>query len=145
MLFAYGGFQVNKEIACREIEPSCQKGQCVRLKCVFASVVHHIRPEFPVCDEAEPAHYGATRLHQEDCVQQQELPTHHPGLCQHHHASVWTDGLEGAVFSAQGHLQPPHHRKQVPRELAATPAPQQAQRLPQLHHLLQCGDRWRSK
>lgn len=58
------------------------------IKCVFASVMHYIRPEFPVCDEAEPAHYGTTRLHQEDCVQQQKLPTHHPGLCQRHDASV---------------------------------------------------------
>lgn len=145
MLFAYGGFQVNKEIACREIEPSHQKVHCVRLKCVFASVMHHIRQKLPVCEEADPARYGVTRLHQEVSVQPQKLATHHPGLCQRHDASVWTDVLKGAVFPIQGHLQPPHHRKQVPRGLAPTPAPQQAQRLPQLHHLLQCGDRWRSE
>lgn len=144
MLFAFGGFQVNKEIACREIQPSHQKVHCVRLMCVFASVMHHIRPKFPVCEEAEPVHYGVAGFHQEVSVQQQKLP-HQSGLCQRHHAWVWTDGLEGAVLPSQGHRQPPHHRKQIPRGLAATPAPQQAQRLPQLHHLLQRGDRWRSQ
>lgn len=112
--------------------------------CVFASVMHHIRPKFPVCEEAEPVHYGAAGQRQELSVQQQKL-THQSGLCQRHHASVWTDGLEGAVLPSQGHRQPPHHRKQIPRGLAATPAPQQAQHLPQLHHLLQRGDRWRSQ
>lgn len=144
MLFAYGGFQVIKEIACREIQSSHEKVHCVRLMYVFASVMHHIRPKFPVCEEVEPVYYGAAGLHQEASVQQQKL-THQSGLCQRHHASVWPDGLEGAVLPSQGHRQPPHHRKQIPRGLAATPAPQQAQHLPQLHHLLQRGDRWRSQ
>lgn len=47
MLFAYGGFQVNKEIACREIELSHQKVHCVRLMCVFASVIASHQTKVP--------------------------------------------------------------------------------------------------
>lgn len=141
MLFKYGCFQDNKKIAHRKMQLSQQKLHCLRLKCLFASAVRHISPKLPDCEEAEPARHSVTRLHQEAPVQQ-KLPAYHPGLCQRHHAPVWPDGFEGAVFPTQGHLQPPHHRKQVPRGIEATPAPQQGQRLPQLHHLLQRGDRW---
>lgn len=142
MLFVYGGFQDNKEIARRKVELSHQKTRRLRLKRLFAFAVRHIRPNFPVCEEAELSRHGVTGLHQEVSVQQPELPSNHPELRQRHDASVRPDGLKGAVLPPQGHLQPPHHGKQVPRGLAATPAPQQVQRLPQLHRLVQRGDRW---
>lgn len=94
-----------------------------------------------VCEEAVPARHGVALLHQEVSVHQQKLASHHPGLCQRHAASVCADGHEGALLSTQRLVQPTHHGEQVPRAPTAAQASHQAQRLPQLHHLLQCGVR----
>lgn len=103
--------------------------------------MRHIRSKFAVCEEAVPACHGATELHQEVPVQQQELPPDHSGLCECHNAPVCSDDYEGTVLPAQRHLQPAHHGEQVPRGPTAAPTPHQTQRLPQLHHLLQRGIR----
>lgn len=92
-------------------------------------------------EEAATAGRSLSRFPQEVAVRRQEAPPNHPGLCQRQLASVRPDQHEGAVLPAQAHRHPSHHGEQVPRGPLAAPTPHQTQRLPQLHHHLQRGDR----
>lgn len=99
------------------------------------------RSAITVCEEVGPSCHGFTKCPQEAQLCQQELPTDHPGLCQCHTATVCSDRYERTLFSTQRHCQPSYHGEQVPRSHQATPTSHQAQRVSQLHHLLQCGIR----